>query len=79
MIDDVVAQLSEAIYIGLTRSKIASFNRIASYNVCYTKLLREDIRLGELIAKIEPGKIKEVVLATSTTVEGEATASYIVV
>ncbi len=37
----------------------------------------EDIRLGELIAKIEPGKIKEVVLATSTTVEGEATASYI--
>ena len=37
----------------------------------------EDIRLGELIAKIEPGEIKEVVLATSTTVEGEATASYI--
>ena len=37
----------------------------------------EDIRLGELIAKIEPGQIKEVVLATSTTVEGEATASYI--
>jgi recombination protein RecR len=37
----------------------------------------EDIRLGELIAKIEAGEIKEVVLATSTTVEGEATASYI--
>jgi recombination protein RecR len=37
----------------------------------------EDIRLNELIAKIEPGQIKEVVLATSTTVEGEATASYI--
>jgi len=37
----------------------------------------EDIRLGELIAKIEPGEIKEVILATSTTVEGEATASYI--
>ena len=37
----------------------------------------EDIRLGELIAKIEPGGIKEVILATSTTVEGEATASYI--
>jgi recombination protein RecR len=37
----------------------------------------EDIRLGELIAKIERGQINEVVLATSTTVEGEATASYI--
>ena len=37
----------------------------------------EDIRLSELIAKIESGQIKEVVLATSTTVEGEATASYI--
>jgi recombination protein RecR len=37
----------------------------------------DDIRVGELIAKIEPGQIKEVVLATSTTVEGEATASYI--
>ncbi|MBW2433806.1 MAG: recombination protein RecR [Deltaproteobacteria bacterium] len=37
----------------------------------------EDIRLGELIAKIEHGRVKEVVLATSTTVEGEATAAYI--
>ena len=37
----------------------------------------EDIRVGELIAKMGSGQIKEVVLATSTTVEGEATASYI--
>ncbi len=37
----------------------------------------EDIRLGELIAKIEGDQVKEVVLATSTTVEGEATAAYI--
>ena len=37
----------------------------------------DDIRLGELIAKIERGRVKEVVLATSTTVEGEATASYV--
>ena len=37
----------------------------------------DDIRLGELMAKIEHGRIKEVVLATSTTVEGEATAAYI--
>jgi recombination protein RecR len=37
----------------------------------------DDIRMSELIAKIERSQIKEVVLATSTTVEGEATASYI--
>ena len=37
----------------------------------------DDIRLGELIAKIKRGRIKEVVLATSTTVEGEATAAYV--
>jgi recombination protein RecR len=37
----------------------------------------EDIRMPELIAKIRRGQIKEVVLATSTSVEGEATASFI--
>jgi recombination protein RecR len=37
----------------------------------------EDIRMPELIAKIKRGQIKEVVLATSTSVEGEATASFI--
>jgi recombination protein RecR len=37
----------------------------------------EDIRIAELIAKVKKGQIKEVVLATGTNVEGEATASYI--
>ena len=37
----------------------------------------EDIRIGELIEKIKRGRITEVVLATSTSVEGEATASFI--
>jgi recombination protein RecR len=37
----------------------------------------DDIRVGELLTKIEGREVKEVVLATSTTVEGEATASYI--
>jgi len=36
-----------------------------------------DIRIKELLARIETGKIEEVVLATSTTVEGESTAAYI--
>lgn len=37
----------------------------------------EDIRIAELLSKIERGQVKEVVLATGTNVEGEATASYI--
>lgn len=37
----------------------------------------DDIKIRELISRIEAGKIKEVVLATGTNVEGEATAAYI--
>ena len=37
----------------------------------------EDIRIRELIARIEKDQVKEVVLATGTNVEGEATASYV--
>lgn len=37
----------------------------------------DDIRIAELIARVKQGTIKEVILATSTNVEGEATASYI--
>jgi len=37
----------------------------------------DDIRLKELLSRIKDNNVKEVVLATSTTVEGEATASYI--
>jgi recombination protein RecR len=37
----------------------------------------EDIRIKELIRRVERGAIKEVVIATGTSIEGEATASYI--
>ena len=37
----------------------------------------DKIRLRELIVRVAAGGINEVVVATSTTVEGEATASYI--
>ncbi len=36
-----------------------------------------DIRIRELISRVKESNIKEVVLATSTNVEGEATAAYI--
>jgi recombination protein RecR len=37
----------------------------------------DKIRIKELISRIAQGEIKEIVLATSTNVEGEATAAYI--
>ncbi len=37
----------------------------------------DDIRIKELLKRAEPSKVKEIILATKTNVEGEATASYI--
>ena len=37
----------------------------------------EDIRIHELLKRADCNKIKEIILATKTNVEGEATASYI--
>jgi len=37
----------------------------------------ENIRIRELMSRIQKDQIREVVLATATNVEGEATASYI--
>jgi len=37
----------------------------------------DNIRIKELISRIAKGRIKEVILATSTNLEGEATAAYI--
>ena len=36
-----------------------------------------DIRIRELLDRVKEGAVKEVVLATSTSVEGEATADYL--
>ena len=37
----------------------------------------ENIRIGKLVNRISRGNIKEVVIATSTKVEGDSTAAYI--
>ncbi len=37
----------------------------------------DDIRVKELVKKARSGKIKEIIIATGTDVEGEATASYL--
>jgi recombination protein RecR len=37
----------------------------------------DEIRIRELIERTKEGKIREIILATGTNVEGEATASYL--
>ena len=37
----------------------------------------EDLRIGELLARVDRGGIREVILATNPDVEGEATAVYL--
>ncbi len=37
----------------------------------------EKLRIGRLMARVRNGEVSEVVLATSTSVEGEATAGYL--
>lgn len=37
----------------------------------------DDIKIGELVGRLEKEGIKEIVLATGTNVEGESTAAYI--
>jgi len=38
----------------------------------------EDLRIGELIARVRSGEVREVILATNPTSEGDWTASYLV-
>jgi recombination protein RecR len=37
----------------------------------------KDLKIGELLARLQGGEIKEVILATNPSVEGEATAQYL--
>ena len=37
----------------------------------------DDIRIRELLARVANGEVREVILATGTSVEGESTAAYI--
>jgi len=38
----------------------------------------DEIKVRELISRLEEGRVKEVLIATSSTVPGEATASYLI-
>lgn len=66
---------------------VSAFERTGEYNGVYHVLhgllspmdgiTPEKLRIKELLARISAGGIKEVIMATNPTVEGDATAMYI--
>ena len=70
-----------------TTRDMAAYERIGKYNGLYHVLNGvispmlgigpQDIKIRELILRLQQGEIEEVVIATNSSVEGEATAMYI--
>ena len=66
---------------------VTAFERTREYNGVYHVLhgllspmdgiTPDSIRIRELLARINNGNVKEVIMATNPTVEGDATAMYI--
>ena len=64
-----------------------AFERTREYNGLYHVLhgvlspldgiTAEQLKIKELIARLADGTVKEVIMATNPTVEGEATSSYL--
>jgi len=40
-------------------------------------MFAEDLRIGELIARVRDGEVEEIILATNPTSEGDYTAAYL--
>jgi len=78
---------SDTICVVETPAHLAAFERTSQFKGTYHVLhglispLRnispEDLKIRELINRLKNGKIKEVILATNPTREGEATAIYL--
>jgi recombination protein RecR len=70
-----------------TTRDMAAYERIGKYNGLYHVLNGvispmlgigpQDIKIRELILRLQQDEIEEVVIATNSSVEGEATAMYI--
>lgn len=66
---------------------VLAFEKTREYNGLYhvlhgvispmNDISPEDICIKELIARLSDGKVKEIIMATNPTVEGEATSMYI--
>lgn len=70
-----------------TPKDISAFERTGEYKGVYHVLhglisplknvLPDDLKIRSLVARVQKGGVKEVIMATNPTVEGDATAAYI--
>lgn len=70
-----------------TPQDIAIFEKSGDFNGLYHvlhglisplgKVMPQDLKVSELLKRVQTGDIKEVIMATNSTVEGDATAIYI--
>jgi len=67
---DILALEKTGIYKGLYHVLHGSFSPMEG-------ILEENLRIRELVQRVESGEIEEVILATNATVEGEATANLV--
>lgn len=70
-----------------TPQDIAVFEKSGDFNGLYhvlhglisplNKVMPQDLKVSELLKRVQSGTVKEVIMATNSTVEGDATAIYI--
>ena len=68
---------------------VAAFERTNEYHGVYhvlhglisplTGVMPEQLKIRELLARLQSGTVREVIMATNPTVEGDATAMYLAV
>jgi recombination protein RecR len=67
---DILALDKTGIYKGLYHVLHGSFSPMEG-------ILEDDLRIRELVQRVQTGEVEEVILATNATVEGEATANLV--
>jgi recombination protein RecR len=67
---DILALEKTGIYKGLYHVLHGSFSPMEG-------ILEDDLRIRELVQRVQSGEVEEVILATNATVEGEATANLV--
>ena len=73
----VVEESFDAFAIERTRKYKGLYHVIGGRLSPLEEITAEDLNISSLLKRVSENKIKEVILATNPTVEGEATASYI--
>ena len=73
----VVAEPKDIIAFERTREFGGTYHVLHGVISPMDNVTPDDLRIKELMSRLASGEVQEIIMATNTTVEGEATASYI--